>query len=346
MSERLRIAQVAPIAVPVTPVSEGSIEQLVSLLTEELVRRGHEVTLFATGQSQTSAMLHATYPVGYEDDDDLGDWRFHETMHMASVFERAREFDVIHSHVYHFALPFTRLVATPVAHTYHVIPNKDVVRVYARYPDAHFVAISEYQRRVTRLSAVAVIHHGIDTAAFPFNPKKGRYLLFLGRIMARKGTVEAIHLAKQMDMPLVIAGPPEDDYFEAEVAPLVDGRLVQYVGPVDHSERNKLLSGAATLLYPIMASEPFGLVMIEAMACGTPVAAIRRGSVSEIVENGLSGYSAPDLDSVRACLPSTLALDRTRVRQRAIERFDYRRMTDDYEELYQRLVVHRRSKAV
>src|SRR5918912_1192346 len=158
MGTKLRIAQVAPIAGPVTGETGRSIEQLVWLLTEALVRRGHEVTLFATGDSQTSAKLHAVYPRGYDSEQELWDWEFHELLHMASAFERADQFDVIHSHVYHFALPFTRLVRTPVVHTYHVLPDEDIVRGFARYPEARVVAISEYQRRHLRdLAQVEVI---------------------------------------------------------------------------------------------------------------------------------------------------------------------------------------------
>ena len=187
MSKRLRLAQVAPLANPVTGNSTGSIEQLVWMLTEELVRRGHAVTLFASGDSQTSAQLRAAYPRGYEDDDELWNWRFHEAMHVAQAFEAAGDFDVLHSHVYHYALPFTRLVRTPTVHSYHVLPDEDIARVFGRYPDAHVVAISHYQRKVFPDNPdVAVVHHGIDTRAFPFNPEPGDYLLFLGRIFPGK----------------------------------------------------------------------------------------------------------------------------------------------------------------
>lgn len=346
MGERLRIAQVAPIAAPVTPGSTGSIEQLVWLLTEELVRRGHDVTLFATGDSRTSAALHAAYPRGYEDDEELWDWRFHEGMHVASAFERAREFDVIHSHAYHFALPFVRLTATPVVHSYHVLPDDDVVAAYARYPEAHVVALSRYQREVFRANPdVVVIHHGIDTGAFPFGPKRGEYLVFLGRLMPDKGPVEAVRIARRAGLRLLLAGPCEDeDYFRSEVAPLLDGREVEYLGPVGPGERNRLLAGAAALLYPIVYPEPFGLVLIEAMACGTPVAAAGLGAVPEIVQDGVTGCLAPDAGGLADRLADVLALDRARVREAAVARFDYRRMVDDYEAVYRRLTAARRGR--
>jgi glycosyltransferase involved in cell wall biosynthesis len=346
MSKRLRIAQIAPAAEPVTQTSTGSIEQLVWLLTEELVRRGHEVTLFATGSSETSADLHAVYPRGYEEDDDLWNWKLHETLHVAAAFEQARAFDIIHSHVYHNALPFTRLARTPTIHSYHVMPDEDIARAYARYPEAHVVAISDYQRRVfTGNADVAVVHHGIDTDAFPFNPAPGDYLVFLGRLMPGKGTAEAAQLARQAGMRLVIAGPRDDNddgYFESEVEPWIDGRQVEYIGPVCVRERNPLLAGAAALIYPITEPEPFGLVLIEAMACGTPVAAVGLGAVPEIVSHGVTGYHAATVEELAARIPDVISLDRHRVRQTAVERFDYRRMVDDYEAVYRRLVKGRR----
>jgi glycosyltransferase involved in cell wall biosynthesis len=341
----LRIAQLAPIAAPVTPHSGGSIERLVWLLTEELVRRGHDVTLFATGDSETSAALRAVYPHGYEDDSDLWNWRFHETMHVASAFERAREFDIIHSHDSEVALPFTRLVDTPVIHTYHVTPNDDIARAYARYPEVNIAAISHHQRLAFQGNRyVAVVHHGIDTDAFPFNPLRGDYLLFLGRIIPRKGAIEAIELAQRVGIRLVMAGPG-GDYFSEEIEPLIGGPLIEYVGPVDADRRGSLLAGAAALLFPIVAPEPFGLVMIEAMACGTPVAALDWGAVPEIVENGVTGCYAHDLESLAALIPATLELDRTRVRQAAVERFDYRRMVDDYVALYDQIVGRRLARS-
>jgi glycosyltransferase involved in cell wall biosynthesis len=342
MSERLRIAQVAPIACAVTPDSTGSVEQLVWLLTEELVRRGHAVTLCATGDSQTSAGLHAVYPRGYEDDPDLWNWQFHEAMHAASVFERADDFDVIHSHGYYFALPFTRLAPAPVLHTYHILPDPDVLRVYARYPEAQVVAVSHYQRSLYRgFADVAVVHHGIDTGVFPFGAVAGDYLLFLGRLVPDKGVVAAIHLARQARMSLILAGPIDEDrdYFDGQVAPLIDGQRVRYIGPVGVAERNRLLAGAAALLYPIREPEPFGLVLIEAMACGTPVLAHALGAVPEIVENGVTGHAAAELSSMAEHLTDVLALDRARVRASAVARFDYHGMVDGYETVYKRLAT-------
>lgn len=344
MIERLRIAQVAPVAGPVRSDATGSVEQLVWLLTEELVSRQHEVTLFATGDSETSARLLARYPRGYDEDRQLWRDEFHEALHLGTVFEHAREFDVIHSHAYQFALPFIRLVDTPVVHSYHVLPDVEITRAYARYPEAHVAAISRYQRR--RFSGVAhvdVVYHGINIDAFTFSRRPGDYLAFLGRMLPGKGPLEAIELARALGARLILAGPDQQDYYRTVVAPRVDGRQIEYIGPVNARQRTALLAGAAALLYPILAPEPFGLVMVEAMACGTPVAALRRGAVPEIVEDGVTGYSARHLSTLADCIPATLALDRARVRQ-GVGRFDFHRMVDDYLAVYQRLVAEQRRR--
>jgi glycosyltransferase involved in cell wall biosynthesis len=342
----LRIAQIAPIASAVSPETGRSIEHVVSLLTEELVCRGHRVTLFATGDSRTSAALHAVYERGYDDDPGLWNWSFHETLHVAAAFERAADFDVIHSHDYEFALPFTRLVSTPVLHTYHVVPNADIVRAFARYPESRVAALSQYQRSLLpELPNVSVIPHGIDTDAFPFNARAGDYLLFLGQIVPNKGPREAIDVARAAGMPLILAGPANEAYFDNEIRPMLDGKEVRYVGPVERDDRNRLLAGAAALLYPVIVSEPFGLVMIEAMTCGTPVAAYSRGAVLEIVEAGVTGVLACDPKALAERIPEALRLGRERVRRRAVERFDYRRMTDSYEALYRHLAGHTEERA-
>jgi glycosyltransferase involved in cell wall biosynthesis len=340
----LRIAQVAPIATGVSPTATGSIEQIVWLLTEELVARGHDVTLFATGDSETSARLAALYARGYNDDHTLWDWMFHEVLHMAAVFERAAEFDIVHSHAYHFALPFTRLVPTPVVHTYHVLPDEDILAGYARYPEANLVAVSEFQR--SQLDDVGgrlpVVHHGIEVEKFPFRVRGGDYLLFLGKLTWQKGPVEAIRVARAAGGRLVLAGPEDDEAFAREhIAPELEPGAVDHVGWVGPRKRNALLAGAGALVYPINYPETFGLVVIEAMACGTPVLALDRGAVGEIVDEGVTGFVRSDVEGLAEAVPRALALDRRAVRARALERFGHRRMTDDYERLYERFAGRR-----
>jgi glycosyltransferase involved in cell wall biosynthesis len=337
--ERLKVAQLAPVAMPVRPGEGDSIEQLVSLLTEELVRRGHDVTLFAVGDSVTTADLRSFYPHGSREREEIWDWRVPETLNAAWAFEQAGGFDVMHSHSYHFALPFTRFVPTPVVHTYHVQLGPEVLEAFTRYPEARLVAISEFQRsELEGIDGVPVIHNGIDPDAFPFSDQPGNYLAFLGRMIPSKGAAEAVRVARQLDMPLIMAGP-STDWFEREVLPDVDGGLIRYLGPIDPARRNELLAGAAAFLFPIGYPEPFGLVMIEAMACGTPVAAFGVGAVPEIVEQGVGGCWVPPGESLAEAVEGAVELDRYGVRQSAVERFGYRRMVDDYERLYRRLAA-------
>ena len=341
----LRIAVLAPVAMAIRPGEGDSIEQLVSLLVEELVRRGHSVTLFATGASETSAELRSVYAHGYDESGDIWDWRLAETMHAARAFEQAEEFDLIHSHAYHFALPFTRLVRTPVVTTYHVEMDEDVLGAFAQYPEARLVAVSDCQRAsLSGLEGVSVIPHGIDTDAFPFSPDPGDYLLFLGRMIPDKGPVDAIRIAEQAGLPIVLAGPASE-YFTEAVEPLVDGDRVRYAGRVGPEDRDRLLAGAAALVFPSSYPEPFGLVMVEAMACGTPVVATALGAAPEIVESGVSGHVGATPEDLAELVGPTMALDRRRVRQRAVERFDYARMVDDYEALYTDTVARRRAAA-
>jgi glycosyltransferase involved in cell wall biosynthesis len=335
--DKLKIAQLAPVAMPVKPGEGDSIEQLVSLLTEELVRRGHGVTLFAVGGSVTTASLRSRYEQGYREREEIWDWRVPETLNAAWAFEQASAFDVMHSHSYHFALPFTRFVSTPVVHTYHVQLGPEVVEGFRRYPETQLVAISEFQRsELQGFDDVPVIHNGIDAGAFPFRAEGGDYLAFLGRMIPSKGAAEAVRVAHELDFPLIMAGP-STDWFERDVRPAVDDRSIRYLGPVDPAGRNELLAGAAALLYPITYPEPFGLVMVEAMACGTPVAAFGVGAVPEVVEQGVGGCWVPPGGSLGEAVRGAVQLDRHRVREAAVERFDYRRMVDAYERLYRRL---------
>jgi glycosyltransferase involved in cell wall biosynthesis len=224
-----------------------------------------------------------------------------------------------------------------VLHTDHVNLGLDVPAAYRRYPEVHVVAPSvSHSRQMTGVSTT-VIHHGIDVDTFPFSSRRGQYLLFLGRMEWDKGPVGAIEAARAVGLPLVLAGPPSD-YYEQEVAPLVDGDEVSFVGPVDTERRNELLAGAAALVFPIQAPEPFGLVMIEAMASGTPVAAVPLGAVPEIVDPGVTGFLADDAEALPAAIRSCLTLERRDVREATRRRFHYHRMVDEYEQLYSRIV--------
>jgi glycosyltransferase involved in cell wall biosynthesis len=338
----LRIAQIAPVATATRRGAGESIEELVALLCDELVARGHDVTLFATGNSETSARLRHRFERGYQHDELLWDWQLTEYLNAGHAYAHAHEFDVIHCHSYHFGVPFAQFVQTPNVHTNHVHVEPGVIEAYKRLPDVHVVAVSEYDAHsYAGCPNVELIPHGIDTAALPFGDARGDYLLFLGRMIEDKGPAEAIEIARRADMPLVLAGPAEDG-FDETVAPGIDGRRVRYVGRVQAPERDRLLAGAAALLYPLLYPEPFGLVPVEAMTCGTPVLATAMGAVPELVEPGVTGYLADSWEGLAELVPRALELNRRTIRERAVERFDYKRMVDAHESLYERLVAEAR----
>jgi len=342
----LKIAHVAPVAMTIPAPKSGSVELVTALLTEELVRRGHEVTLFATADTRTSARLASVFPHGYCDADLWWPWEHCEMINLAAACERAEEFDVIQYQAayYPMSIAFSRLIRTPMAHTLHHQPLPEQREIWLRYPEANYVAISNYQRRALEgLNCAAMIYHGIDLQNFPFNDSPEDYCVFLGRFNDNKGVMDAIEIAKRSGSRLLMAAP-EDDYYHEKVKPHVDGKRIVYVGEVGHDEKTRLLGGARALLYPIKVGEPFGLVLAEAMACGAPVAAYNRGAASELVVDGLSGYVADDLDELIAKLPDVMALPREPVRRYAEANFSVEAMTDGYEALYYRLVAEREAR--
>jgi glycosyltransferase involved in cell wall biosynthesis len=337
----LRIALVAPVAAPVLPDEGDSVEQLIYLLAERLVRRGHDVTLYATANSRTSARLRALHARGYDEEDELWDWYRAESFHAALAFEHANEHDVIHAHDFHFALPFAGLTSTPFVDTPHTELPPEVMRAYRQRPGVHIVAISEYQRQTLgRIPNVTVIPHGIAFEQFPAGESRGQHLLFLGRMLADKGPRDAIRIARASGLPLILAGPAQDGY-DVRREPEFDDDQIRWVGRVDFRERNRLLASSIALLFPLVYPEPFGLVLLEAMACGTPVLATEQGAVPELVEQGVTGYTAPSWERLAELVPAAAALDRARVRKAAAERFDVERMVDAHEALYRQLAGSR-----
>ncbi len=336
MNRALRIAQVAPVATSVPPERSGSIESATSLLTEGLVRRGHEVALFATGNSTTTARLHATFPLGYRDDDSIWPWELCELFNLSAAIERAKDFDVIHyqSEYYPMSLAFSRMTEVALVQTLHHAPDPAEVALWSRYPEAPFIAISNAQARMLAgLNVVATIHHAIDTDRFTFGGTPEDFLLFLGRFTEGKGVLQAIEVARRAGMRLVLAAA-ENDYYREVVAPLVDGRDVVYAGELEHDAKVALLGRARALLYPVQAAEPFGLVLPEAMACGTPVAALELGAAPELIDNDVTGRAFPSLDALVSGLPGVCALDRRSVRAMAIRRFGVDRMVDAHVDAY------------
>jgi glycosyltransferase involved in cell wall biosynthesis len=326
----------APISWRVPPRRYGPWERVVSLLTEGLVARGVDVTLFATADSLTAARLEAVCPRPLAEDPSL-DRRVWEGIHIANAFERASSVDLLHNHLDFVPLTYTRLVATPMVTTIHGFSSSRIRPVFRRYDDrVHYVSISDADRDPA-LGYCATIHHGVSFEELPFGPG-GEDLLFFGRIHPDKGVLEAIEVARHSGRRLVIAGLVHDQrYFRREVDPRIDGDRVRYVGVVDPSERNELLGASYALLHLVNFDEPFGLSLIEAMACGTPVIATRRGSIPEVVDDGVTGFIVDGPTQAVESVPRIATLDRRRVRAHASHRFSRERMVDDYMALYQRI---------
>jgi glycosyltransferase involved in cell wall biosynthesis len=334
----MRVAMLAPISWRVPPRHYGPWERVVSLLTEGLVERGVDVTLFATADSVTQAHLDAVCPRPLEEDPSL-DPKVWESLHIANAFEKAGDFDLIHNHYDFLPLTYTGLVTTPVVTTIHGFSSDRIKPVYRRYAArVAYVSISEADRD-PELPYVATVYHGIDLSEFTPREQRGRGLVYFGRIHPDKGVAEAVAVARAVGMPLVIAGIVHDrDYFEREIAPHVDGDRVRYVGSLGAADRNELLGSALALLHLVEFAEPFGLSMIEAMACGTPVIARRRGSVPEVVDEGITGFVVDDVAGAIEAVGRVGGLDRRAVRARVAERFSRDRMVDDYLRVYERVL--------
>ena len=343
---RLRIAHIAPVATTIPPPKSGSVETMTSLLTEGLVARGHDVTLYATADSKTSARLNAIYPHGYWHDEHMWPWELYEMLNLAAAVERSSEYDIIHYEAayYPMSLAFTHLSPAPIVQTLHHSPSPAEIALWSRYPEAPFVAISNEQARLlVGLNVVDTVLHGVDTDGFRFEARPDDYLLFLGRFTEGKGVLQAIEIAKRVGMRLILAAA-EGEYYREKIAPHVDGRRIVYYGEADFAAKVKLYGGARALLYPIQAREPFGLVLAEAMACGTPVAALDRGAVREVVDEGVTGMVFNDLEQMINDLPRVFDLDRRRVREQAVARFGVARMVDEYIAVYTRLVEAHRGR--
>ena len=331
---RLRVGVIGPVSWRVPPRHYGPWEQFVSLLVEGLAARGVDVTLFATRDSVTTARLAGVVPTGLSEDPSL-DAKAWEARHVALAFERADEFDLIHSSADFLPLVFSRLVDTPVVTTIHGFASDATLPVWEAYADrVAYVAISDADRHPA-LPYVATVHHGIDLDAFALRTAPGRHLAFFGRIHPDKGTAEAIEVAARAGLPLVIAGIVHDQqYFDTMVAPHVDGDRVSYLGSVGPDRRQQVLGDAIALLHLIDFEEPFGFSVVEAMACGTPVITHRRGAMPELVVPGVNGTLVEGIDEAVAAVARMGTLDRATVRRSVEERFTVDRMVDGYLAVY------------
>ncbi|WP_414578164.1 glycosyltransferase family 4 protein [Anabaena sp. CCY 9402-a] len=340
----MRIAQIAPLWERVPPPAYGGIELVVGLLTDELVRRGHEVTLFASGDSITSAKLASVHPRALRLDSSIKEYGIYEMLQLGSVYERADEFDIIHSHMGCASLSYTKLVKTPTINTLHGIFTPDNEKMFQYAKSQPFVSISDAQRELRLgLNYVGTVYNGIDVSSYKFYPQPDEppYLTFLGRISPEKGTHLAIEIAKKAGWRLKIAGKVDVvdvEYFEKEVKPLIDGQQIEYLGEANHTQKNVLMGGAVATLFPITWREPFGLVMVESMASGTPVIAMKLGSTTEVIAHGKTGFLCNDVEECVSAIAKVADLDRYACREYVQNRFSLQAMTDGYEEVYRQIL--------
>ena len=335
----MRIAQVAPLYESVPPERYGGTERVVSYLTEALVARGHDVTLFASGDSTTSGRLVAGCPRGLRLEGKVTDPVALHLGMLLQVYERAQEFDAIHCHTDYLGLPLTRNAVTPTALTLHGrLDIPEAQPIYRACPDVALVSVSDAQRMpLEGASWAATVHHGLPEQLYRYSPTGGRYLVFLGRISPEKRPDAAIRVAQEAGVPLRIAAkvdPADRDYFEQVVRPLLRHRLVEFLGEVGEDAKQALLQEALALLFPVDWPEPFGLVLIEALACGTPVIARCRGSVPEIITDGQTGFLCETEEEMVAAVARVMSLSRAECRADFERRFTAARMADDYLGVY------------
>jgi glycosyltransferase involved in cell wall biosynthesis len=340
----MRIAQVAPLYESVPPKYYGGTERVVSYLTEELVRQGHEVTLFASGDSETNARLVAACRRSLRLDKRYQGQMAHHFVMLERVFQRAGEFDIIHFHVDYLHFPLSRREAVTHETTLHGrLDIPDLVPLYQEFREMPVISISNGQREpLPWANWQATVYHGLPVDIYRFHPEPGSYLAFLGRISPEKRVDRAIEIAKQIGMRLKIAAKidrVDQEYFESDIAPLLSNSLVEFVGEIDDDEKDEFLGNAYALLFPIDWPEPFGLVMIEAMACGTPVIAYRGGAVPELVEPGQTGFIVEGLEDAVEAVRRVAQLSRKRCREVFEQRFTATRMAQDYVQQFERLIA-------
>lgn len=358
----MRIAQLAPPWLPVPPLAYGGTEIIVHALTEGLVKRGHEVTLFASGDSKTAARLSYVFETALGNSGDTKKEPLHPLLHYIECFDRAAEFDIIHNHAQYYAMFLSHLVKTPVVHTIHgsyspEYTPEEKINTLKRFKEHNFISISNSQRNdLPELNYLATVYNGIDTNEFGFSPEKGEYLLWMGRITNKKGPVDAIHAARRLNMKLRIVAaidPSEEAYFINEVKPLIDGELVTFVGEVNKTEKVFYYKNALVTLFPIEWEEPFGLVMTESMSCGTPVIAYNHGSVPEIVKDGKTGFIVNSKDGktgnfliketgvdglIEGVRRVMTQINRIDCRNHVLNNFTVEQMIDGYEEVYKKIL--------
>ena len=343
----MRIAQIAPLTESVPPRTYGGTERVVSYLTEELMAMGHDVTLFASGDSITSAKLESAWPCALRFDATLRDAMAPQMLLMEKVYQQAQNFDVLHCHLDYWPFSLLSRQPTPFMTTLHGrLDLPELTRVYDCFEDAPLVSISDAQRRpLPRGNFIGTVHHGLPPDLLTPQEMPRDYLVFLGRICPEKSPDRAIRIARGAGMKLKIAAKVDRvdrEYFDTTIRPLIDGDQIEMIGEIGDAEKPAFLSGAKSLLLPIEWPEPFGLVMIEAMACGTPTIAFPAGSVPEVIDHGLTGFIVHDEGAAVAAVSRLDRLSPTAIRARFEQRFTARRMAEDYVALYRRMAVKSR----
>jgi glycosyltransferase involved in cell wall biosynthesis len=343
----MKIAQIAPLYESVPPKYYGGTERIVSYLTETLVKMGHEVTLYASGDSVTGARLRPMCPRSLRLDKTSVDPVADHVLMAEKIFQDSKDFDFVHSHIDYLPFPLWREMMTPCATTLHGrldLPN--LYNLYREFDDMPVISISNSQRLPLSWARwISTVYHGIPKDLYPFQEKPGKYLAFIGRISPEKSVDTAIQIAQKAGLPLKIAAKiakPDREYYENVIKPLLNQDGIEFIGEIGDEEKKEFLGNAAALLFPIKWPEPFGLVMIEAMACGTPVIARLEGSVPEVVETGVSGYMIRTIEEGVAAVGKIDRLSRVRCRQFFEDRFTAERMAQDYVRLYEQLIAERK----
>lgn len=344
----MKIAQIAPVIERVPPEKYGGTERIVHALTEELTEMGHQVTLFATGDSKTSAKLVSVYPRALRKAkiDNLYGANAWTLLNIGLAYKMQSQFDIIHDHNNDISLPVATLATTPVVMTIHGAFNENVKKIFQVLNSVNIVTVSKAQAEpLPNLNYAGNVYHGLDMAKYPFSEANDGYLLFVGRISMEKGVHHAIEVANQLDLPLIIAAklefqaPHDIAYFHEYIEPKLSDQI-RWVGEVDEAERNKLMSKALCFLHPITWREPFGLTVIESMACGCPVVAFNKGSTPEIIVDGKTGYVVKDVQEMVEAVKKIKLINRRICRQHSLSNFNSKRMAKEYEAIYKKVLVN------
>jgi len=342
----MRIAQIAPISLPVPPRLYGGTERVISSLTEELVKRGHEVTLFASGDSHTQAQLVSVVPHSLTELNTKDAYGLNELtlLNIGLAYEHQKEFDIIHDHATPMSIPLANITSTPTVVTMHRTPTDENKKLYESLSNLNLVTISQAQEKIMNNSnVVGTIYNGLSMEQYPFGATHKNYLMFVGRISMEKGTHFAIETAKKLNMQLLMAAKLDDveiPYFKKYIQPHLKDKRIQWLGEVDDKERNQLMASALCVLHPVTWPEPFGLSMIEAMACGAPVIAFNKGSIPEVIQDKKSGFIVNTVPEMVAAVKKIPTIKRAYTREYSISTFNAKRMADGYEALYNKVIYY------